>query len=383
MCDADDSDSQCAKSCEMHDFDEDTAVITEDEKPDENEEFEQYSEISFELELTLDYGSTDGKSLSDVASQISEDLKSVYQNINPFDQAVTTVGVSIEEVERCMSTEDLGLQPEDLFDSEDCDPEADKRRKRKSADSFKQVTMNKMTAAVTFTGEAAGSVPVSSRGMITFRNKIIDALWKLLESPQLDASHIELLSDEQLCDYAAAYLGVTRSYLSKAISINADYFETSSSAEFMALKPIETKKSEGNTKFYLHSWMGSLRDNVKDLPLSMIAIPGSHNSASYDLEFKFTWKPTSRPTVYYYDTFYWESKQDDFDKRDAYFYEVKKFYGINRHLRHKLTSHVDFNPFNYGLNPVNEFDFFKAWNTCLRSNTEDQLKLGIRYFDYK
>ena len=368
MCDADDSDSQCAKGCEMHDFDEDTAVITEDEKPDENEEFEQYSEISFELELTLDYGSTDGKSLSDVASQISEDLKSVYQNVNPFDQAVTTVDVSIEEVERCMSTEDLGLQPEDLFDSEDCDPEADKRRKRKSAGLFKRVTMNNLAANILFTGEVGDSVPISTQGMVTLTYNIPEAIKKF--------GQIENLSDSQLCDYVAEYTGASRSYLSKAIS---------NSAVFMKLKPIKTKKPEGNTKFYLHKWMGSLRDNVKDLPLSMLAIPGSHNSASYDLEWKFTWKPKYDPNqINFDDTFYWESTQWDFPGRamgrDEYFHEVKRFYGLNYHLG-KKPSYADilsFSPFN----PANEFKYFEAWSTFLRSNTLQQLMLGIRYFDY-
>ena len=70
----------------LHNIDEDETVISEDEKPDEDEEFEQYSEISFKMELMLDYGSTKGKPLSDVANQISTDLKSVYQNLNPFDQ---------------------------------------------------------------------------------------------------------------------------------------------------------------------------------------------------------------------------------------------------------------------------------------------------------
>ena len=366
MCDADDSDSQCAKGCEMHDFDEDTAVITEDEKPDENEEFEQYSEISFELELTLDYGSTDGKSLSDVGSQISEDLKSVYQNINPFDQAVTTVDVSIEEVERCMSSEDLGLQPEDVFDSEDCDPDADKRRKRKSTDNFKQVTMNKLTADITFTGEAADSVTISSAGMITLTMYNIPAAIKKF-------GQIEHLSDEQLCDNVATYTGVSRSFLSKAIS---------NSAELMKLKQIKTKKPEGNTKFYLQSWMGSLKDNVKDLPLSMLAIPGSHNSASYDLEWKFTWKPKEYPwdpTRDYNDKFYWETMQHEFASSmgDQYLHQVFKFYGLNYHLGQPLYSGWD------RRDPANAFKYFEAWNTCLRSNTTEQLMLGIRYFDYK
>ena len=360
MCDADDSDSQCAKGCVMHDFDEDAAVITEDEKPNENEEFEQYSEISFELELTLDYGSTDGKSLSDVASQISEDLKSVYQNINPFDQAVTTVDVSIEEVERCMSTEDLGLQSEDVFDSEDCDPEAGKRRKRKSAGIFKSVTMHKLNAAIKFMGETGDSVPLSSNGLITLSYNVPDALSKL-------GSHAEHLSDKQLCDYAATYTGATRSYLSKAIS---------NSLEFMKIKPIETKKPVGNNNFYLHSWMGSLKDNVKDLPLSMLAIPGSHNSASYKLERKFTWQPTWDPWDLYNDVFYYETKhKGGLDHK--YFDEVKKFYGLNYHLG--KPSYTGFSPFN----PANEFKYFEAWNTCVRSNTEEQLMLGIRYFDYK
>ena len=358
MCDADDSDSQCAKGCVMHDFDEDASVITEDEKPDENEEFAQYTEISFDLEFTLDHGST----LKFVANQISGDLKSVYHKINPFDQAVTTVDVSIEDVERCMSSEDLSLQPEDVFHGEDCDPEADKWRKRKSTDNFKKVTMKKLTAGITFTGEEADSVTISSAGMIKLSYSIHDAIKKF--------GKIEYLSDEQLCDHIATYTGVARSYLSKAIS---------NSAEFMKLKPIKTKKPEGNTNFYLHSWMGSLKDNVKDLPLSMLAIPGSHNSASYNLDWKFTWAPNSAPFIKdYNDLFYWETMQYEFSlERDLYLNEVFKFYGLNYHLGQPL--YAGWNRWD----PANAFKYFEAWNTCLRSNTKEQLMLGIRYFDYK
>ena len=369
MCDADDSDSQCAKGCVPHEIDEDAAVITEDEKPDENEEFEQYSEISFNMELTLDYGSTDGTSLSDVASQISEDLKSVYEDVNPFDQAVTTVDVSIEQVERCMSTKDLGLQPEDVFGSEDCEPETEKRRKRKSAEARHiKALMSAVSVNVRFTGEYDDSVPLSSAGKDILASKIRSGLSKL-------GSDIEHFSGDQLCDYAATSLGRSRKWLTRALN----RFE---SEELMKIWPIQTKKPEGNKKFYLHSWMGSLKDNVKDLPLSMLAIPGSHNSASYDLQWKYTWKPTWDPRGRFDDVFYYETKHLENRlfwpyPRAKYFKEIKKFYGQNRHLPESYR--VDYNP----SDPANEFKFFEAWNTCLRSNTLEQLLLGIRYFDYK
>ena len=388
MCDAGDSSSQCAKGCVLHNSDEDETVIFEDEKPDEDEEFEQYSEISFKMELMLDYGSTEGKPLNDVANQISTDLKSVYQNLNPFDQAVTTVSVSIEEIERCLSSDDLGLQAEDVFGSNDCDPKADKRRKRRFIDNQyhkhthalmsgyrgKRLVLVKVAnVAVTFTGQADDSVTISPKGKTQLTSRINDALSKL-------GNHTEHLSDDQLCDYTSKSFGTSRLFLSQSLS----RFN-------IQIKPIETKKPTGNTNFYLHSWMGSLKDNVKDLPLSMLAIPGSHNSASYDLEWKFTWEPNGTfygtdPTYTYDDLFYFQSKNKkewNFKRwiyePNQYFDQVKKFYGLNLHLprAHSIN-------FKYSrLDPANEFKYFEAWKTCLRSNTEDQLLMGIRYFDYK
>ena len=122
--------------------------------------------------------------------------------------------------------------------------------------------------------------------------------------------------------------------------------------------------------------MGSLKEKLKDLPLSMIAIPGSHNSASYDLQ----WKETDAGDRAY-DSFYRDAKQLEMNGHpDEPFYQVKQFYGMNKHLG--PDHYLKYNEYK-ALHPANEWKFFEAWNTCLRSNTTEQLQMGLRYFDYK
>ena len=228
--------------------------------------------------------------------------------------------------------------------------------------------MSVASVKVRFTGEFDDSVPLSSAGKDILASKIRSGLSKL-------GSDIEHFSDDQLCDYAATSLGRSREWLTRAL----DRFKNE---ELTKIWPIQTKKPEGSKKIYLHSWMKDLPTNVKDLPLSMLAIPGSHNSASYDLQWKFTWKPTWDVRWSYSDVFYYETKHLDdrhfypYDRAE-YFQEIKKFYGQNYHL--PPSKRVRYNK----LDPANEFKFFEAWNTCLRSNTEDQLLMGIRYFDYR
>ena len=316
------------------------------------------------MDIILNYGSTEGKSVEDVASQLSEDLKKVYEVENPFEQPVTTVGVVIENSEVCMSAKDLGLDSKHNFGGETCDPEAGKRRKRRQTVTQviaggHRVTVPVATAAVSFTSEADDSVPMSAEALDNLAWRIETALSKL------GSETTKHLSDEQLCDYAATSLSTSHTYISQAIA---------NSGNFMQMKSIETKKPVATKNFYLHRWMDNLPDKIKDLPLSLLAIPGTHNSASFNLE----WKEISDGNGWTGNKlFSWQSQANDidFERRKVY-----RFYARNFHLEQsKWLSWRDVEEHD----PSNELKYFEKWNTCLRSNTNEQLLLGIRYFDYR
>ena len=89
------------------------------------------SEIELEMEMTLDYGSTDGKSLDDVADEISETFEPIMEGLNPFTDGTTTVDVDIQFIDACVDYN--GNQaPAGVT----CDPEAGNRRKRSAQVDF-------------------------------------------------------------------------------------------------------------------------------------------------------------------------------------------------------------------------------------------------------
>merc|ERR1719436_1879092 len=119
----------------------------------------------------------------------------------------------------------------------------------------------------------------------------------------------------------------------------------------MTMAGMTTKTSTvdniGNGKFQLKNWMGSLPAKVRDLPLSMIAIPGTHDSATYQLQTTMVIAP-------------------DFDI-------IKK---ANKQPYKTMASAAI-----SAIAPVPQV--IKAWGKCLKQNTYDQLMLGIRYFDFR
>ena len=127
-------------------------------------------------------------------------------------------------------------------------------------------------------------------------------------------------------------------------------------------------------KLHLYKWMSSLPTKLKDLPLSMLAIPGTHQSASYWFQNK-TISRGKYPAWLQYGKSP-EFLQQTYKKRQS-FQRVREFYAKEQHLgRYKWhwPPHDE---------PESEYEYFKQWNRCLRSNTKEQLQLGIRYFDYR
>jgi len=103
----------------------------------------------------------------------------------------------------------------------------------------------------------------------------------------------------------------------------------------------------GSNKFQLRSWMGSLPDKVRELPLSMIAIPGTHDSATYHLDTTDVFSPD---------------------------------FVVNQKLP-PYAKVFDLNKMVSALGPLKLL--VHDWGKCLKQNTYQQLMLGIRYFDFR
>ena len=148
-------------------------------------------------------------------------------------------------------------------------------------------------------------------------------------------------------------------------------------------KAVQTTKPENAPKLKLYNWMGTLPEKLKNLPLTLLAIPGTHQSATYAFEDNVVSKG-KYPS--------WllggENSGANFDKSPEFlsqtynsfgtkYREVLEFYAKEEHLGRYN------NNWSLKAEPDNEIEYFKQWNQCLRQNTTQQLQLGIRYFDYR
>ena len=96
--------------------------MSEDEAPDDDEEFEQAEQIEFGTEFPLDEGSTDNQTDEEAAAVIQTELFEIYDKLNPFEDAVTTVNVTIVDEEVCVAPdEDPSLNEADITDDEACE----------------------------------------------------------------------------------------------------------------------------------------------------------------------------------------------------------------------------------------------------------------------
>ena len=354
MCDADDEQSQCAQGCVPPSFDKDALEVTDDEKADENEEFEMITEMKLTMEMMLDYGSTDDKLLEDVASELSNTLKPAFEKNNPFVKGTTTVRVKIQLIDQCVEVSELGINSE-VLTGKPCECEAGKRRKRRNI-PFQKVQLpvaNVETGFNALDGESALTSPKAQKSL----SERIEVAIKDL------GSHTKHISDEQLCGYASTSLDTGVGYIKQAIS---------SSANFMKMKGIQTKKVPSAPKFTLSKWMGSLPDNIKKLPLTLLAIPGTHQSGTSSLqkelvsESVYPWNGRDEIPNFLMQTY----------RQYSNYQRVKRFYAADKHLGQYNSDWKE-------GHPENELKYLEAWNTCQRSSISDQLIMGVRYFDFR
>ena len=93
-------------------------------------------------------------------------------------------------------------------------------------------------------------------------------------------------------------------------------------------------------RFSLKNWMSSLPAHMRNLPLTMLAIPGSHDSFTYEMRTDMS-----------------VSLDSDLAK-NRYSQSLLNFFGAVKNL-------------------------IAAWGKCIKQTTFEQLQLGLRYFDIR
>ena len=84
--------------------------VTEDEKPNLEEEIEQISEISFETQFTLEPAALNGMTFEDAELEIAKEMKARYASLNPFEDGEVIINVDIQMTEVCKEISPLSSE---------------------------------------------------------------------------------------------------------------------------------------------------------------------------------------------------------------------------------------------------------------------------------
>ena len=322
------------------------------------------------MEMKLDYGSTDGKLLEDVASELTNTLKPAFEKNNPFSPGTTTLDVDIQFIDVCASVDDIGNTG---TVGEACDPETGSRRKRSiRTTSFEKQPPYQMVQLPVANIEA-GFLALDAESTLTSPKAQESLSERIGLSIKELGSQAEPLSDEHLCDNGVKIT------IPKSLDNRAGYIKqaSSSSENFLEVKGIQTKKASSAPKFKLSEWMNSLPENIKYLPLTMIALPGSHQSGTSTLQRRIVagvqnvTELRNNRGIYHLQYFLNQTFNEWHD-----YLEVRRFYGKDLHLGQYNRNWIE-------GHPDNDHKYLEAWSTCQRSSIDDQLNMGVRYFDFR
>ena len=321
----------------------------ENEKPDIEEEVEQVSSIAFNTSFKLKPGALDGISIEDAKKEIAEGMKEQYAALNPFSDGETTIIVDITMVEVCAQVNLNDLEGSQLGES--CDPKSELVRKRRGiGELFKK----------------GGDVLESTYRKITepvvniyceLKSKVVNEAYSFGKKQALTFSkkveEISLrIADETVNVYKKIEgFGIdTINFFKKAACRTGQAFGQGLLGKLVFQKtkdafiPLITSKAPDNISFKLHQWMRYLPKTTRNLPLTMIAIPGTHDSATHTM------------------------KTDHKTSPDSDLYQKNLVMsGISNSLLRSL-----------GVNGI-----VSAWGKCVKHTIEEQLLIGIRSFDFR
>ena len=248
----------------------------------------------------LDDGSTDNQTDEEAAAEIQDELFAIYDEMNPFEDGETIVEVTIVEVEVCEAIDDdLSLSEEDVSDEDACEADVttSTRKKRNAGQKvFKRKGQKKR--------KKKANVSTSYKS----RHKAA-ASWSYNKAERLKNKVSQRTKSKK----------AKKPYLSYHASL---------------------KRSE-NTSYKLERWMATMPNHMKELPVTLLAIPGTHDSHTYTM------------------------RKDMNSSQESPVYE------------------------NVGSRVIDVFGGVKsvvdAWGRGLKPGhkTYEQLRLGLRYFDFR
>ena len=246
VCNANDTQSNCAQGCKPTSFDEN--VLTEEEIPNVDEEFESISEINYEISMKVE--ADDEKSLEDIAKEIESNFQAIFEDLNPFPYGVTNVTVSVEQAEiqkrrkrddsLCFESDEGLLCPE----NEDLPPAVPPSSPPTNLPEVKEAPM-------ALDGNATVKVEVT---MST-------------EPQKCGPQGCKMWSEDMNATFSED--------VDKKLQDECSKLENCGEIEISAAK---TTKPDNGPKVKLYKWMESLPEKLKNLPLTMLAIPGTHQS---------------------------------------------------------------------------------------------------------
>ena len=328
-----------------------------------DEEFEQVSEIKFTTKLDLDSEAMKEVETNDAEAQLASDLKILYDPLNPFGkdgETIVTVTIITEEV--CEEVDLTHGTEETHSTNKPCDLDGATSRRRRShkfkkalnwvADTAKQAVdqaaniakflVEKRTAVVKVVfkpigldetvakwSEKQGNFLINKIQEIT--NRVIDEAVNFVEDKK---NFVVNSVKNTLCR-----LGQGTKYIANLLSKNQ---RTNNPT-------VTSTKAPDNKSFQLHKWMASLPDHMRELPLSKLSIPGTHDSGTYEMRQDYS-----------------IAQDSGFNKLNYlnYFKKVPSFMGVVG-LYGGLKGTI------------------AAWGQCVKHNIEQQLLIGIRYFDFR
>ena len=286
MCDANDENSDCALGCQRPQA---LDPAGEDEMPKPDEVIEPVKEVGFDLKFKLAPGTTDGKSLEVMKQNIEGDLEAVYDAMNPFEDGITKVTATIEEI--CKKE---GEDPFPVAEGVSCEDAANRKRRgvkdwvEDRWDEVEDLGEDIYDGTMDFLGYTRDlTVYASVSFYSSIENRVIPWTVENAKKFAKQAEEIAVKLVNTVVEFANDVIDKILGHLCKAGKMGRIVGEGLNNLRNTGNDALEmtgvTKKKvdELDHSFELAKWMTGLPEKIKNLPLTQMAIPGSHRSSTY------------------------------------------------------------------------------------------------------
>ena len=270
------------------------------EKPDKEESFDKILGISPVMQFYLEDDAMDGLSTEIAKKELEEHMKNHFEYLNPYENPETNPRVEFQKTMVCENEETLELD-------ETATGQDDGSCNGSGQWVGRMVTKSVVKVYYHFGGSKSYGdtefVPWSWKSTEKFKKKLFEAGVSLLTSG------------------AESCTGPAGEVATKVLS-------KMTMREPFPTAVVVHSANEGET-YKLHKWMGYLSPKMQKVPFTMLAIPGSHNSATHTMQRDQT-LPYDSPNLSF-------------------------------------------------MTP----ETLESWGRCVKHDINQQLEMGIRYFDFR